>query len=123
MNVTFTSSYFKTIIWTIEPINIQSAVNKRSNKRLNYKCHFTINYIKHYDCFVLVRLIKMSSTIVISGVSGKFPNSHNVDELEHNLYNKVSLITLKTNIIKTTETNRLTWLTTMSVVGNIPTLK
>lgn len=27
--------------------------------------------------------------IVISGISGKFPNSRNVEEFAHNLYNKV----------------------------------
>lgn len=27
--------------------------------------------------------------IVISGISGKFPNSKNVEEFAHNLYNKV----------------------------------
>lgn len=27
--------------------------------------------------------------IVITGVSGKFPNSNNVEEFAHNLYNKV----------------------------------
>ncbi|KAL5284794.1 hypothetical protein ACFFRR_006855 [Megaselia abdita] len=34
----------------------------------------------------------MSSNIVITGMSGRFPNSHNVDELEYNLYNKVDMI-------------------------------
>lgn len=29
--------------------------------------------------------------IVISGISGKFPNSKNLAEFSHNLYNKVSL--------------------------------
>lgn len=27
--------------------------------------------------------------IVISGIAGRFPNSHNMAEFEHNLYNKV----------------------------------
>lgn len=27
--------------------------------------------------------------IVVTGVSGKFPNSKNVEEFSHNLYNKV----------------------------------
>lgn len=27
--------------------------------------------------------------IVISGMAGKFPNSHNIEEYEYNLYNKV----------------------------------
>lgn len=30
--------------------------------------------------------------IVISGVSGKFPNSDNVEQYAHNLYNKVKQI-------------------------------
>lgn len=29
--------------------------------------------------------------IVISGMAGKFPNSHNIEEYEHNLYNKVHI--------------------------------
>lgn len=33
----------------------------------------------------------MATNIVVSGMSGKFPNSHNIDELEYNLYNKVRL--------------------------------
>lgn len=32
--------------------------------------------------------------IVITGISGKFPNSNNIAEFEHNLYNKVSDILL-----------------------------
>lgn len=34
--------------------------------------------------------------IVISGISGKFPNSRNVAELSYNLYNKVRFV----NILK-----------------------
>lgn len=30
--------------------------------------------------------------IVISGMAGRFPNSHDIDEYKHNLYNKVSSI-------------------------------
>ncbi|KAL7049985.1 hypothetical protein ACKWTF_003930 [Chironomus riparius] len=30
--------------------------------------------------------------IVISGISGRFPNSHNISELSHNLYNKIDMI-------------------------------
>lgn len=28
--------------------------------------------------------------IVIAGMAGSFPNSHDIDEYKHNLYNKVS---------------------------------
>lgn len=31
--------------------------------------------------------------IVISGMAGTFPNSHDIDEYKHNLYNKVSSFT------------------------------
>lgn len=30
--------------------------------------------------------------IVISGVSGKFPNSNNMEEFSHNLYNKIDMV-------------------------------
>lgn len=30
--------------------------------------------------------------IVISGISGKFPNSHNVSEFGHNLYSKIDMV-------------------------------
>lgn len=33
--------------------------------------------------------------IVISGISGKFPNCHNVAEYEYNLYNKVRLCNIE----------------------------
>ena len=31
--------------------------------------------------------------IVVSGMSGRFPESDNVDEFAHNLFNKVDMIT------------------------------
>lgn len=30
--------------------------------------------------------------VVVSGISGRFPNSDNVEELAHNLYNKIDMI-------------------------------
>lgn len=36
-----------------------------------------------------------SDEIVISGISGRFPNSHDMEEYEYNLYNKVSLLLIR----------------------------
>lgn len=36
--------------------------------------------------------------LVISGMAGRFPESDNVDELAHNLYNKVSFFFVKKNV-------------------------
>lgn len=41
---------------------------------------------------VNARLCKGEDEIVISGISGRFPNSRNMHELANNLYNKVSLV-------------------------------
>lgn len=41
---------------------------------------------------VNARLCKDDDEIVISGISGRFPNSRNMHELANNLYNKVSLV-------------------------------
>lgn len=35
--------------------------------------------------------ISPDEEIVISGIAGRFPNSRNMTEFSHNLYNKVSL--------------------------------
>lgn len=36
--------------------------------------------------------MKVTDEIVISGISGRFPNSINVKELSHNLYNKIDMV-------------------------------
>lgn len=38
----------------------------------------------------LTRNGKPLENVVISGVSGRFPNSRNLEQFSHNLYNKVS---------------------------------
>jgi fatty acid synthase len=37
-------------------------------------------------------LLKEGEDVVISGMSGRFPESDSVDEFAHNLYNKVDMI-------------------------------
>jgi len=37
--------------------------------------------------------ISNGDSVVISGISGRFPDSENVDEFAHNLFNKVDMIT------------------------------
>lgn len=39
--------------------------------------------------------------IVITGVSGSFPNSKNVEEFAHNLYNKVCRLIASKSIVNT----------------------
>lgn len=43
-------------------------------------------------CSSRVKAQSPGDEIVISGISGKFPNSKNLAEFSHNLYNKVSFI-------------------------------
>ena len=38
-------------------------------------------------------LLKGTEDIVISGMSGRFPESDNTDEFAKNLYNKINMIT------------------------------
>jgi fatty acid synthase len=38
-------------------------------------------------------LLKQGEEVVISGMSGRFPESENTDEFAKNLYNKVDMIT------------------------------
>ena len=44
--------------------------------------------------------IENGCEIVISGMSGKFPNCHNISEYEYNLYNKVIRIFFKNELGK-----------------------
>lgn len=37
--------------------------------------------------------LQLTEDIVISGISGRFPESDNLDELKSNLYNHVDMIT------------------------------
>jgi fatty acid synthase len=39
-------------------------------------------------------LLRDGEDIVISGISGRFPESGTMEELEHNLFNKVDMITV-----------------------------
>lgn len=41
--------------------------------------------------FSLVQSATPADDICVAGISGDFPNCSNVDELEHNLYNKVRI--------------------------------
>ncbi len=41
----------------------------------------------------MASLLKEGEDIVISGISGRYPESDSVDEFAQNLYNKVDMIT------------------------------
>ena len=41
----------------------------------------------------ITKLLKQSEDIVISGVSGRFPMSNNIDEFAYNLFNNIDMIT------------------------------
>lgn len=47
----------------------------------------------------------MDSNVVVSGMSGRFPNSRNIDELEYNLYNKVRTLTIFDERLKSNKQN------------------
>lgn len=38
-------------------------------------------------------LLKQSEDVVISGVSGRFPMSNNIDQFAYNLFNNIDMIT------------------------------
>lgn len=37
-------------------------------------------------------ILDTQDEIVISGISGRFPNSYNIDHFSHNLYNKIDMV-------------------------------